>query len=412
MNRRLLDHQPRIEALDIPEAASAAMTQESAELQQAAELLEQADNGRADVHLAARAARALSVDPRLAREVGGWLGHAARRLLQGRHPAGEAGRVFGLELEGLSAEDQSFEVARHFSRFATDVLQHAATQAQHSDLSPQAATQRIVRAVARARAPGLLHLLPVGPPGLPGRSPHLISRSDAPSGAPATSLKGSVMHDIDRTQMEYGSQPARFEAEQFEFQEASWAPESGGVLNEAEEYELAMELLGVTSEAELDQFLGGLIRKVSSGVRQFANSSIGKAVGGVLKGAVGKVLPMAGSALGGAIGGPIGAQIGSGLAKAAGSALGLEAEAMSQEEQEFQGAKQFVRLAADTVSKAMEAPPSADPRTVAQSAAISAARQLAPGLLKAATPNPAAPAVRGQSGRWARQGNKIVLYGA
>lgn len=415
MNRRLLEHQPRIEVLEIAEADPAATAQEGAELQQAAELLEHADNGRADTYLAARSRQALATDAALAREVGRWLGHAARRLLRGSHSAAEAGRVFGLELEGLSPEDQSFEVARHFSRFATDVLRHAAAQPA-SPLPPPAAAQRLVQHVARLRAPGLRYLLPAGPPGPPEFSPTrplFPARSDALPGAPATSPKESVMHDIDRTQMEYGSQPARFEAEQFEFQEAEWSPESGGVLSEADQYELAMELLGVTSEAELDQFLGSLVKKIGGGIKQFANSSIGRAVGGVLKGVAKKALPIAGGALGGFIGGPIGAQIGSGLAKAAGGALGLEAEAMSQEEQEFEGAKQFVRLAADTVSKAMASSPSADPRAVAQSAAVDAARQFAPGLLKAAAAAASAPPLpRGQSGRWARHGNKIVLYGA
>jgi hypothetical protein len=410
MNRRLLEHQPRIEVFDISAAPTA---QDGAELQQVAELLEQADNGRAEAHLAHLARQALApFDPSLAREAGRWLGHAARRLLHGQRSAVEAGRVFGLELEGLSPEDQSFEVARHFSRFATDVLHHAATR-QPSGLSPQAVVQWIVQNVARTQAPGLRDLLTAVPPGgLSPARPLSPPFSDAPPGAPATSPKESVMHDIDRTQMEYGSQPTRFDQEQFEFQEAEWAPESGAVLSEADEYELAMELLGVTSEAELDQFLGGLIKKVGRGFRQFASSSLGKAVGGVLKGVAQKALPIAGGALGGFIGGPIGAQIGSGLAKAAGGALGLEAEAMSQEEQEFQGAKQFVRLAADTVNKAMDAASSGDPRAVAQSAAVNAARQLAPGLLKAAASVASAPPVRGQSGRWARQGNKIVLYGA
>ena len=54
---------------------------------------------------------------------------------------------------------------------------------------------------------------------------------------------------------------------------------------------------------------------------------------------------------------------------------------MEQEELEFEGAKQFVRLAAETVKKAASAPPNADPRVVAQNAAVAAARKLAPGLL-------------------------------
>lgn len=222
------------------------------------------------------------------------------------------------------------------------------------------------------------------------------------------------MHDIDRTQMEYTAEQPGFESEQFEFGEGEWSPEGGTVLSEADEYELASELLGVASEEELDQFLGNLIKKVGRGAGKLIRSPIGQAVGGVLKGVAKKALPLAGGALGGYIGGPLGAKIGSGLASAAGSALGLEGEAMAQEDQEFEGAKQFVRLAADTVSKAAAASPAADPRAVAQSAAISAAKQLAPGLLKkvGAATGMSAATDRSQSGRWARQGNRIVLYGA
>lgn len=222
------------------------------------------------------------------------------------------------------------------------------------------------------------------------------------------------MHDIDRTQLEYSAEQPGFETEQFEFGESEWSPESGAVLSEADEYELASELLGVASEEELDQFLGSLIKKVAKGAGKLIRSPIGQAVGGVLKGVAKKALPLAGGALGGYVGGPLGAKIGSGLASAAGSALGLEGEALAQEDQEFEGAKQFVRLAADTVSKAAAASPSADPRAVAQSAALNAARQLAPGLLKKMGGAPGAPgaAGRGQSGRWVRQGQRIVIYGA
>jgi hypothetical protein len=218
------------------------------------------------------------------------------------------------------------------------------------------------------------------------------------------------MHDIDRTQMEYAAEMPGFEAERFD-DEGEWATETGVVLSEAEEYELASELLGVSSEEELDQFLGGLIKKVAKGAGRLFRGPIGQAVGGVLKGVAKKALPLAGGALDTL--GPLGAKIGSGVAAAAsGDTGGVEGEALAQEDQEFEGAKQFVRLAADTVKKAAAAPPSADPRTVAKSAAISAARQVAPGLLKqAGGDNRAAASGRGQSGRWARRGNHIVLYG-
>lgn len=221
------------------------------------------------------------------------------------------------------------------------------------------------------------------------------------------------MHDIDRTQMEYTSELPGFQSEQFEYGEQEWAGETYGetVLTEADEIQLASELLGVTSEAELDQFLGSLIKKVGSVAGKIIRSPIGQAVGGVLKGVAKKALPLAGGAIGGYFGGPLGAKIGSGLASAAGSALGLEAEALEQEDREFEGAKQFVRVAADTVKRAAAAPAAADPRAVAQAAAVAAAKKFAPGLVGAAGPIAGAVTGRGQAGRWLRRGTKIVLFG-
>jgi hypothetical protein len=228
------------------------------------------------------------------------------------------------------------------------------------------------------------------------------------------------MHDVDRTQMEYNAEQSSFEAEQNEFGQQEWSGEAYGelygetVLTEVDETELASELLEVTNEAELDRFLGNLLSRAARAVGSAVRSPIGQAVGGVLKGVAKKALPLAGGALGAYFGGPLGAKIGSGLASAAGSALGLEAEALEQEDREFEGARQFVRLAADTVKQAATAPATADPRTVAQNAAIAAARQFAPGLLGRAVSGGAPPAVRGggQTGRWMRRGNKIVLFGA
>ena len=219
------------------------------------------------------------------------------------------------------------------------------------------------------------------------------------------------MHDIDRTQLEYTPETGSFETEQFEFGETEWSGES--VLSESDELELASELLSVSNEAELDQFLGGLISKAAGAIGKVVRSPIGQAVGGILKSAAKKALPLAGGAIGGYFGGPLGAKIGSGLASAAGSALGLEAEALSQEDREFEGAKQFVRFAANTVQKAATSPAAANAAAVAKSAAAAAAQKFAPGLIGAlpSAAGAALGATRGQSGRWIRRGTRIVLYG-
>jgi hypothetical protein len=206
---------------------------------------------------------------------------------------------------------------------------------------------------------------------------------------------------------EFNPEMTEYEAEQYEYGEAEW----GEILTESEVMELTAELLEVTNEAELDRFLGGLIKKVGGAIGKAVKSPVGQAIGGVLKGAAKKALPIAGGALGAYFGGPLGAKIGSGLASAAGSALGLELEALSQEDREFEGGKQFVRFAADTVKNAVSAQPSADPRAAAQSAATAAAQKYAPNLIRpsAGTAGPQAIPGKARGGRWFRKGRNIVI---
>ena len=69
-------------------------------------------------------------------------------------------------------------------------------------------------------------------------------------------------------------------------------------ISDETEEELAMELLSVSSEEELDQFLGKLVSRVAKGARALVKSPIGKALGGVLKKVAKTALPMVGSAIG------------------------------------------------------------------------------------------------------------------
>jgi hypothetical protein len=197
--------------------------------------------------------------------------------------------------------------------------------------------------------------------------------------------------------------------ETYETGQAEWSGETewgGEVFSEAETMELASELLEVGNEAELDRFLGDLISKAGSAIGSFVRSPVGKAVGGWLKGAAKQALPIAGGALGGLVGGPLGAKIGSGLASYAGGALGLEAE-MSQEDREFEGAKNFVKIAADAVKSAAAAAPGANPVEVAKAAVKAAVQKHAPGLLNGAVPGPAGKG--GRTGRWIRHGRNVII---
>ena len=79
------------------------------------------------------------------------------------------------------------------------------------------------------------------------------------------------MHDIDTTRLE--SEPLslrqEIEASEFEFLDAG---ELESPLSEVEEMELASELLAVSSEAELDQFLGDVFKKALKGIRKVGSS--------------------------------------------------------------------------------------------------------------------------------------------
>jgi hypothetical protein len=174
-----------------------------------------------------------------------------------------------------------------------------------------------------------------------------------------------------------------------------------------EEMELAAELLAVTDEAELDQFLGKVFKRAWRGVKRFARSSVGRKLGGILKGVARTALPIVGKAAGTFLGGPVGGMIGGKLASAAGKAFGLELEGMAPEEAELEVARRFVRLAGSAAQRAARAPQGAPAGPVAKAAVQAAARVHAPGLLRGGTA-----ALGGhRSGRWIRRGHRIVLYG-
>lgn len=218
------------------------------------------------------------------------------------------------------------------------------------------------------------------------------------------------MNAFDRQSLGFNQEAEALEAEQFEWSgETEWGGEAEAgeteTFNEAEASELANELLGTSNEAELDMFIGDLIKKAASTLGQVVRSPMGQAIGGLLKGVAKKALPLAGGALGGMIGGPIGSRIGSGLASAASDALGLEAE-MSGEDREFEGAQTFVKMAGDAVKTALSANPGANPAAVAKAAVTAAVQKHVPGLLtgiKAGKPP------SGHIGRWVRHGRNIII---
>jgi hypothetical protein len=151
-------------------------------------------------------------------------------------------------------------------------------------------------------------------------------------------------------------------------------------LSETQELELASELLEVSSEQELEQFLGDVFHVVGNALGQFVHSDTGQALGGILKDAAKKALPVVGRAIGERVAPGQGGEWGGQLAQAAGATLGLELEGLSPQDQEFEAARQFVRLAGAAAHQALLEPPGSSPEESARYAAAAAAERFAPGL--------------------------------
>ncbi len=161
--------------------------------------------------------------------------------------------------------------------------------------------------------------------------------------------------------------------------------EVGTPLSEAQEVELASELLEIGNEQELEQFLGNLFKSVARGVGGFIKSPIGQSLGGILKNVAKKALPMVGGALGSMVAPGIGTALGSKLGSMASGLFEVELESMPQEQAEFEVARRLVNLAATSAAHAARAQPrpGISPRTVARAAVAAAARQHAPGVYRA-----------------------------
>ncbi|MGJ7507423.1 hypothetical protein [Variovorax sp. GT1P44] len=206
-------------------------------------------------------------------------------------------------------------------------------------------------------------------------------------------------------------------------------------ISESEEVELAMELLGVSNEAEWEQFLGKLFKGIGRGLKKVG--SVLKPLGGALKGLAKAALPMVGGALGSFIPIPgVGTAIGTALGSAVSKALEMEFGEMEAEEAEFEIARRFVRVAASAAHQAGDAAPGTPPLAAVREALLAAARAHVPGfaaneaeLMGEAEAEAAyegenqgeyqgefefqgeAASGRPMSGRWHRRGGHIVVLG-
>jgi uncharacterized protein (DUF697 family) len=158
--------------------------------------------------------------------------------------------------------------------------------------------------------------------------------------------------------------------------------EAESPLSEAQEMELTAELLEISSEEELEEFLGNLFKGVSKAVGGLIRSPVGQQLGGILKGVAKQALPVVGGALGSFVAPGVGTAIGSQLGSMASGLFEMETEGMSQEQAQFEVARRYVRLASTAASTAAQAPRNVPPARVTRVAITQAARQHAPGLLR------------------------------
>jgi hypothetical protein len=100
---------------------------------------------------------AKQVLPAIGSSIGGYLGGSTGAQLGGQ-AAAAAGKMFGLELEGLSAEDREFEVARRYVSFAGEAVKNLALAPSSPDLRTAANTAAAL--AAQTHAPGLLQPRP------------------------------------------------------------------------------------------------------------------------------------------------------------------------------------------------------------------------------------------------------------
>jgi hypothetical protein len=145
-----------------------AVFDEVEEMELAASLLDSTDQQELDDfmgRLVRRAGRRIrrAVRSPVGRAIGGALRNVARKALPavgaavggpvGARVASAAGRAFGLELEGLSPQDQEFEIARRLVRLGGAAVQQAVENP--SGQSPAQVARNAVVAAARQHAPGL-----------------------------------------------------------------------------------------------------------------------------------------------------------------------------------------------------------------------------------------------------------------
>ena len=187
------------------------------------------------------------------------------------------------------------------------------------------------------------------------------------------------------------------------------------LLSEAEEIELAAELLSVSSEEEMDQFLGKMFRGIGRGLKKvgrFIGKKVLPALGKGLKGLAKAALPIAGKVLGSFIPIPgVGTAIGGAIGTAVSKALELEFSGVSADDTELEMARRFVRMAATATQQAAMSSPDMDAEVVVNEAIVNAAQKHLP-YFRLRKSERSGRLGTTQQGRWIRRGRQIAVLEA
>lgn len=211
------------------------------------------------------------------------------------------------------------------------------------------------------------------------------------------------MHDLDRTSFEMSDEASQYGEYEFE------GELPGGTydrpFSEAELDELAMELLQVRDEQELDQFLGALLSKAASAIGKFVRSPAGNALKGILKNAISSAVPVLGGVVSSLIpAGGAGSDVGAAIKSE------LEYEGVPTENRDVEAAKKVIEVGGTAAQQVAAMPPNAPPQA-AVDAVQSAAQQQGVATGPPAPPAGAPPDPGATSGQWYRRGRTIVIVG-
>lgn len=162
--------------------------------------------------------------------------------------------------------------------------------------------------------------------------------------------------------------------------------------------ELALELLQVQDEDELDEFLGSLVKSAARAGGRFLRSGVGQKLVGAAKNLAKRHLPSVAANIGGHFAGDVGRRIGGKVGSFAASQLEVD-------DSELEAAKTLVKAVVNAGKTAASADATTPAALVAKSALTQALKQ------QGGIGGAGASGAKHSRGQWIRRGTRIVLLG-